>query len=230
MHHLSHHQMPLTPIRTMSVTALFQIALLLVVLTLATAFVPQTPQSTDWLEAELTLRNFPQKGPSPDLSPAQVATACLRSLQFVDYPTQSAGFERVYPFLTWQCLRAVTCKDVVDQDVFSKYGALSPTLQPLFGATRIDVKEEESTTIAATKNRGEMVSYPVTVYGAKELAFQHKSGMMRNGISAEPPRVDLVIRLEQARRPPLSNCWLIMDIVNTSYAKGGLGWSRHEGV
>jgi len=132
--------------------------------------------------------------------------------------------------MTWQCLRAVTCKDSVDCDEFCHYAALSPTLQPLFGATRIELNEEECTVISSTKNRGEIRSYPVTVYGAEVLAFRHKSGMMRDRVSSGPPRVDLVIRLEQARRPPLSNCWLITDIINTSYAKGGLGWSRHEGV
>lgn len=203
--------------------------LLTTVLSVTSAFMSQSPQ-TDWLEAELTLKNFPQH-PSPDLSPTQVATACLRSLQFVDYPTESAGFERIYPFLTWQCLRAVTAKDSIeDWNDLARYASLSPTLQPLFGATSINLNEEECTTIASTKNRGELKSYPVTVLPAQVLAFQHKSGMMRNGVSAEPPKVDLVIRLEQARRPPLAGCWLIIDIVNTSYAKGGLGWSRHEGV
>ena len=221
----------MTPTRRMSVAALLLVLLLATCSNLAAAFLPQSPQpATDWLEAELTLRNFPPNGPSPNLSPAQVATACLRSLQFVDYPSTSSGFERVYPFLTWQCLRAVMCKDVVNGAIFSQYAALSPTLQPLFGATRIDVHEGKATSIAATKNRGAIMSYPVTVYGAEVLAFQHKSGMMRNGVAAGPPKIDIVIRLEQARRPPLANCWLIMDIVNTSYAKGGLGWSRHEGV
>lgn len=206
----------------------------LVLLTLLSdsfAFVPKTPPQTDWLEAELTIRGFPSKNiPSPDLSPAQVATSCLRSLQFVDYPNEGAGFQRIYPYLTWQCLRAVTCKDSVDCERFAHYAALSPTLQPLFGATRIELHEKECTVIASTKTRGEMRSYPVTVHGAEVLALQHKSGMMRENISTLPPRVDLVIRLEQARRPPLTDCWLITDIINTSYAKGGLGWSRHEGV
>lgn len=194
------------------------------------AYVPSTPPRTDWVEAELTLRNFPHDGPSPKLSCARVATACLRSLQFVDYPTESEGLIRIYPFLTWQCLRAVTCRDSVDCNDFVKYAALSPTLQPLFGATRIELHEEKCTTIASTKTRGSIKTIPVTVVGAQELAFQHQSGMMKNAISQEPPQVSLVIRMEQARRPPHADCWLITDIINTNYAKGGLGWSRHEGV
>lgn len=194
------------------------------------AFVPQA-QSTDWLEAELTLRKkFPPNGPSPELSPSQVATTCLRSLQFVDYPSESAGFTRVFPFMTWQCLRAVTCKDRVDCESFAQFATLSPLLQPLFGATRIELHEQDCTIIAATKTRGEMRSFSVTVHGAQVLQLQHQSGMMKSGVAAEPPQTSLVIRMEQARRPPLTDCWLITDIVNTNYAKGGLGWSRHEGV
>lgn len=41
-------------------------------------------------------------------------------------------------------------------------------------------------------------------------------------VSSLPPTVSLVIRLEQSRRPPQSECWLITYVVNTSYAKGGL--------
>jgi hypothetical protein len=202
---------------------------LVMIPTSSVAYVPQSPHPTDWFEAELTLRNFPPS-PCPTLSPARVATACLRSLQFADYPKEGAGFERVFPFLTWQFLRSVTCKDSIDCESFVKYAPLSPTLQPLFGATRIEIQEEECTIIAATQNRGEIRTLPVTVYGAEVLAFQHKSGMMKNSISSTPPASSLIIRLEQERRPPLSGCWLITDIVNPRYAKGGLGWSRHEGV
>lgn len=195
----------------------------------ATAFVAQRV-SPDWFEAELTLRNFPKK-PNPDLPAEHVARCFLRSLQFVDHPDPSSGLRRVHPFLTWECIRSVTARsEVLDAKTFCEYGALSPALQPLMGATRIELDAKDCTISPGTKARGDIVSFHITVYGAEVLAFQHKSGMIRDRVSQGPPRVDMVIRLEQARRPPLAGSWLVKEIADVRYASGGLGWSRHEGV
>jgi hypothetical protein len=193
------------------------------------AFVAQRV-SSDWFEAELTLRNFP-KTPNPDLPAEHVARCCLRSLQFVDHPYPSSGLSRLYPFLTWECIRSITARSkVLDAKTFCEYGALSPVLQPLMGATRIELDAKDCTISPGTKTRGEIVSFHITVYGAEVLAFQHKSGLIRDRVSQGPPRVDMVIRLEQVRRPPLAGSWLVKEIVDVRYASGGLGWSRHEGV
>jgi len=47
----------------------YRMLLLLIVLSVNCAFVPQTPQSpgTDWFEAELTIRKFPPSGPKSRL-------------------------------------------------------------------------------------------------------------------------------------------------------------------
>jgi len=195
---------------------------------LALAFAPAP--SPDWLEAELTVHNFP-RCPSPDLSAERVAICCLRSLQLVDTPSPSAGLDRIYDFFTWQCRNAVTAstRDSVSPEAFRERAALSPVLQPIIGATNI--KLGESTISPGTSNaRGDIVSYPVTVYVSEVLAFQHKSGMIRDRVAAGPPRLDIVMRLEKARRPPMEGCWLVREITDVRFANGGQGWSRHEGV
>jgi hypothetical protein len=195
----------------------------------STAFVSQRV-SPDWFEAELTLRNFPRE-PCKTFSAEHVARCCLRSLQFVDHPYPSSGLCRIFPFLTWECIRAVTARsELLDTEAFCKHAALSPVLQPFMGATRIELDATDCTVCPGTKNRGDIVSFHVTVYGAEVLAFQHKSGLIRDRVSPGPPRVDMVMRLEQMRRPPLTGCWLIKDIADVRYASGGLGWGRHEGV
>lgn len=188
---------------------------------------PPKPPSPDWLDAELTVLNFPSS-PSPTLSAEHVAISCLRSLQLVDHPLPLAGLDRIYPFLTWQCRDAVVSSRTATPIEFRKRAALSPVLQPFMGATKIQLGKR--TMSPGTATRGDIVSYPVVVHGAKVSAFQHKSGLIRDRVAAGPPRVDMVIRLEKARRPPLAGCWLVRDIVDIRFAKGGQGWSRHEGV
>jgi len=185
----------------------------------------------DWLEAELAVHpsNFPSR-PAPDLQPDHVALSCLRSLQLVDHPHPGAGLDRIFPFLTWQCRSAVTGQGVAD-DTAAKFrvrGALSPILQVFMGATRIDLGQ--STKTPGTATRGDIVSYPVRVRGATVHAFQHRSGIIRQGIRAEPPVTNMIVRLERSRRPPNDGCWMIKDIVDVRFAKGGMGWSRDEGV
>ena len=182
----------------------------------------------DWAEAELTVRKFPSK-PSPDLSAEQVAVACLRSLQLVDHPEHNAGLKRIYPFLTWHCIDGVTARGVNTVEEFCERGALSPVLQTFMGATKIDVGE--GTVSKGTSTRGDIMSFPVKVIRAAVSAFQHKSGMIRDRVASAPASHDgMVVRLERARRPPDTGCWLIREITDSQFAKGGQGWSRDEGV
>ena len=67
------------------------------------------------------------------------------------------------------------------------------------GAIRIELGEP--TVTPRTPTRGTLVSYPIIVHGARELSFQHGSGMIRNTIGS-PPLTNMVIRLEQERLPP----------------------------
>lgn len=86
------------------------------------------------------------------------------------------------------------------------------------------------TRIPGTATRGEICVFSVGVTTARVMAFQHKSGLIKDGITATPPTVHMIVRLEQQRRPPLAGCWMIRDIIDAQYATGGNGWSRDEGV
>jgi len=183
---------------------------------------------TDWIEAELTLSRIPEH-PVPSLSEEEVANTFLRSLQLIDYPEKDAGLHRIYHFLTWDGRRSiVSSNDSSDEDHFCQQAAVSPFLLPLMGASQI--KLGPATHIPGTLNRGEVVLYPVTAVGSQAMQFVHKSGMLKNCVASEPPVTNLVLRLEQCRRPPLAGCWLVKGIADAAYAKGGLGWSRGEGV
>ena len=188
-------------------------------------------KSDDWLEAELSIHpsQFPAR-PSADLTSEKVALSCLRSLQLVDNPSPGAGLDRIFPHLTWQCRSAVTSRGGIDDtpSKFRERAILSPILQVFMGCSRIELGQP--TLSPGTTCRGDIVSYPVGVQGAPVHAFQHKSGMLRDGISAEPPVTDMIIRLERNRRPPYQGCFMIKDIADVNFAKGGIGWARHEGV
>uniref|UniRef100_A0A7S1Z2H3 Tim44-like domain-containing protein n=1 Tax=Trieres chinensis TaxID=1514140 RepID=A0A7S1Z2H3_TRICV len=179
------------------------------------------------MEAELTLRNFPSK-PDPSISPELVAVSCCRSLQFVDHPSPDDGLRRIFPFFTWECRKAVTARrggDVLER--FVEHGSLSPALQPFMGATRIEVGE--GTLTPKTQTRGDLVSFPVKVHGAAVLAFQHSSGLIRDRVGEEPPITDMVMRLEQQRRPPMQGCWLVREVLDVRHAFAGDMGNAHVG-
>lgn len=95
--------------------------------------------SSDWVQSEFTLRTIPSE-PSPALTAETVAVACCRSLQWVDYPTESAGLKRCFDFFTFECRKAVTARQGGGTpERFCQYGLQSPALQPFYGATRIEI-------------------------------------------------------------------------------------------
>eukprot|EP00977_Amphora_coffeiformis_P012827 scaffold3240_cov187-Amphora_coffeaeformis.AAC.22 len=183
---------------------------------------------SDWVQAELTIRQAPTE-PSPDLSPETVALTCCRSLQWVDYPTESAGLARCFPFFTFECRKAVTARqggNTVER--FQQYGVLSPALQPFMGAHRIDFGEGTYTG-AHPPMRGAMVSFAVEIQVAPVLAVQHPSGMERKGVVATPAAVHMVLRLEQQRRPPNQGCWLVREVLDVRHAFAGDMGNAHVG-
>lgn len=187
-----------------------------------------TDASKDWLEAEFTLRNLPSE-PSQDLTPEQVARTVCRSLQFVDHPRESAGLKRCFPFLTFECRKCVTARQGGETiERFCQYGILSPALQPFMGASRLDLGEP-TWTPAKPPLRGALVSYPVEITSADVLALQYASGIVRSGVASDPPKVSMVVRLEQQRRPPMQGCWLVREILDVRFAFAGDMGNAHVG-
>jgi len=174
---------------------------------------------SDWLTAQATLLDIPTY-PHPDLSPLHVATTCIRSLQFVDKPRENSGLERCFPFLTWECRKLVTARkggDTVER--FCTYGILSPALQPFMGAHRV-VLGEITILPANPPVRGSIASFPIAIRTSPIFSVTHMSGMERGGV-ANPPVVNMVMRLEQQRRPPNQGCWLVKEIMDVRMAFAG---------
>jgi hypothetical protein len=183
---------------------------------------------SDWMQAEVTLLNLPTE-PSPDLDPETVALACCRSLQWVDYPTELAGLKRCFDFFTSECRKTVTARQggqTVER--FCEYGLLSPALQPFMGATRIELGNATFTPAQAPL-RGALASFPVVITGASVLSVQYPSGINRQGITAQPPKIYMVVRLEQQRRPPGQGCWLVKEVLNVRHAFAGDMGNAHVG-
>ena len=190
---------------------------------------PQADYSSDWVQSELTLLQAPTE-PSPDLSAELVAQTVCRSLQWVDKPTENAGLKRCFEFFTFECRKAVTARQGGQTvDAFCQHGLLSPALQPFMGARRIDLGLQEATyTPAHPPLRGALVSIPVTIHGADVLSLQHPSGMERNGVG-QPPVTNMVLRLEEQRRPPYQGCWLVREVMDVRYAFAGDMGNAHVG-
>ena len=184
-------------------------------------------EESDWMQAELTLRQALTE-PSPALSPETVALTCCRSLQWVDYPTPNAGLARCFDFFTFECRKAVTARqggNTVER--FQEYGLLSPALQPFMGAHRVTLKEGTYTD-AKPPLRGALVTFPIEIQVAKIHSVQFPSGMERSGVS-EPPPVHIVMRLEQQRRPPNEGCWLVREVLDVRHAFAGDMGNAHVG-
>ena len=84
-------------------------------------------------------------------------------------------------------------------------------------------------TAAQPPLRGALVSFPITIEVAKVRAVQYPSGMERARIVAEPDAVHMVMRLEQQRRPPNQNCWLVREVLDVRYAFAGDMGNAHVG-
>ena len=176
-------------------------------------------QTSDWKEAARILDVLPSE-PAADLPPDVVAMAVCRSLQWVDYPTPAAGLERCFPFLTWQCRKCVTARqggDTVER--FCQYGLLAPALQVFMGAHRLDWGEA-TLTPAHPPLRGALYSVTVTVKGAPILSVRYQSGLDRPGVG-RPPTTQMIVRLEEQRRPPHQGCWLVQEILDVNHAFDG---------
>lgn len=184
---------------------------------------------TDWWQAELTLLNAPSK-PDPDLSAESVAITCIRSLQWVDYPKPADGLRRCYEFLTYGCREIVTARRGGGKSVdkFVEHGLYAPALQPFMGASRVEIGDCTYTP-AKAPYRGALASFPVTITGAAVLSLQHPSGMDRDGITTEPPVTNMVVRLEQLRRPPNQGCWMVYEIMDVRHAFAGDMGNAHVG-
>lgn len=157
-----------------------------------------------------------------------MATLIVRSLQLVDHPMSGAGLERCFEFFTIDCRAAVTARQGAKSlERFVEYGQLAPALQPYMGATKVQVGE--GTYLPENPPlRGSLVSFPVTIEGAAILSVQHSSGLVKAGVSA-PPITNMVLPLEQQRRPPNQGCWMVKEIIDVRMVFAGDMGNAHVG-
>jgi hypothetical protein len=114
---------------------------------------------------------------------------------------------------------------------FLEFGLYSAAFQPFMafmGASQIEMGNVTYTPAQAPL-RGALASFPVQIYGAPILAVRHLSGIERNGIASEPRITHMVVRLEQQRRPPNQNCWLITEMMDVRHALAGDMGNVHVG-
>jgi len=197
------------------------------------AYIPnphRARRNDDWMEAELTVLRFPRV-PSPDLAARDVALGCLRSLQIL---RGGSSLQRVRPFLTAHCLATLTNRNPQDYENDPDQNLLQehPVLSLFPQASRIRLHCDRAKCSPATTVRGDILSIPVTVHHSPESVFVHSpSGRFVRPVIGSSPKVsNVVVRMEQSRRPPHEDCWMVREIANVDYAKGGQGWSRDEGV
>lgn len=87
------------------------------------------------------------------------------------------------------------------------------------GASRVNLGNV-TITPAKPPLRGALASFPVSIVGAPALAVQYPSGMLKGGVS-ELPTTQMVVRLEQQRRPPHQHCWLVREVLDVRHAFAG---------
>ena len=214
---------------------------------------PPNNNNNDWKEAISILQNFP-KEPNPNLTVEQVAMGCLRCIQMnkveriVPYlTTECKGvvtnrnpkeftIERATLNPLFQTIMGATKLQFVPKTIPNDDDDNSSLHLMKEGQQQ---KQPSSSSCSyyytispGTKFRGDIATFGVIVYGSDSSTFQYKSGMLRNGVRQIPTISNLILRLERQRDglPPFNGCWLVREISDVRFAKGGQGWSRHEGV
>ena len=213
--------------------------------------------NNDWKEAISILQDFPFE-PNPKLSVEQVAMGCLRCIQMdqveriVPYlTTECKGV------VTNRTPKEFTIERATYNPLFQTImGATKLQFQPI---DEYDSDESDRSPIPqgersrkerrqpppppsyytispGTKFRGDIATFGVIVHGSDSSTFQHRSGFLRDGVRQTPTISNFILRLERQRQgepsstPLHGGCWLVREISDIRFAKGGQGWSRHEGV
>jgi hypothetical protein len=183
----------------------------------------------DELNAELVARLPMPAHPDPSIAPARVAQHFARGLQRVDSPDENAGLEQAFPWMTFECRKAVTARQGASTvERFIEYGRLSPALMPFMHCEAL--RWGRPTVTPATTTRGALASFPVEIVRGKGIRYA--SGFQRSDVKLDEPRDDdeeeedytstrFVVRIQQQRRPPLQGCWLISEVVDVRFAFAG---------
>ena len=100
-------------------------------------------------------------------------SSAVYCIQRVDSPTENAGLENAFPFMTFECRKAVTARQgATSVELFIEHGRLSPALAPFMHCAAL--KWGEPTFTDGTATRGALASFPVEVLRDKGL--RHPSG------------------------------------------------------
>lgn len=170
--------------------------------------------------------------PSAALGPRDVVLAVCRGLQHVDVPTQHRGIERLFRFATYGCRAALTarrgssagnggeadCAATLESFVQEARVRPSQALFPLLRCRSFAVGEP--TLVAATQTRGAIATLVVAIASSDGKAFRYRSGFAKGeqaegSLYAAATGGDELVRftLQQERRPPLQDCWLLTEVL-----------------
>jgi hypothetical protein len=173
--------------------------------------------------AHAATRPLPQT-PTPNLDPRQLVDSALRALvpSTTTPPTTSAtitqddALRRLFAHATYECRAALTARKGKDcADRFVQHAPSSHALGAILRAYSYAISAE-TTLIAGTPTRGALATQLVAI---QELASpRHPSGHLRSeeeraATASEMNEELFLFTLQQARRPPLDDCWLVHGIV-----------------
>ena len=139
-----------------------------------------------------------------------VVQALCRGLQHAHVPTANAGIERLYNFATFECRAALTARQGKNSvERFVEYA----NLYSLVGCPGFSLVGDV-TIIPGTPTRGALASLAVDV--VEPVGFYFPSGHERPPTNElQPPisteRYQFTLTCE--RRPPLTGCWLVQNVL-----------------
>jgi hypothetical protein len=154
--------------------------------------------------------------PCPELSPEGVVLALCRGLQQNNIPDDNAGLKRLFEFCTYECRAALT----------TRKGYKDPTGQRFVQHAEVWTLKGcrafrfvgEPTVIQGTQTRGALATIAVDV--DEVVGFRFASGYERTDRDACERADDIPVKTEryrftltQERRPPLTGCWLVKELM-----------------
>ncbi len=172
--------------------------------------------------AHAAARPLPEK-PTRALAPRQLVDSALTALVPTTTAatttatiTQDDALRRLFAHATYECRAALTARKGKDcADRFVQHAPSSHALGAILRAYSYAISAE-TTLIAGTPTRGALATQVVAI---QELASpRHPSGHLRSeeertATASEMNEELFLFTLQQERRPPLDDCWLVHGIV-----------------
>ena len=133
--------------------------------------------------------------PDPALSPVEIVEICQRALQKNDFPEVDAGRELNFAFAGDQ-LRAIWGGSM---DEFVRWSKANPVFEYMVDCDDFEILEDTVETNEGTPTRGSLTKMVVRV--------------RNNDQPSKKGARDYLWTLQQERRPPMTGCWLLWQVI-----------------